>query len=224
MALSVDYLYKFVLNLIKKNQAGGVSSTEFAYHWNDAQASYQDDLLGRFQARNTGKEGANTGLIENETILTKLTPFTLPTTLTVSSGKATKPTDFIFTLALRINDEKVYQIDKDEIYWVKKNVIDPPSIAANSYYYTEYENYYSILPDTVTSVDLDYIIAPTNVVWGFTFDSEGRQVYNAGTSIQSKWDNNSNREITKRMLTNLGVSFKDKDFEEFGKSVQLMGE
>jgi hypothetical protein len=61
-------------------------------------------------------------------------------------------------------------------------------------------------------------------VWGFTYDSNDRKIYNVGTSVQPLWDNNSCREITKRMLTNLGVSFKDQDFANFGKSVQLTGE
>ncbi len=224
MSLSVDYLYQFCLSLMKKNQAGGLKSTDFYYQFNDAQSSYQSDLLGRFQARNNGKEGNNTGLIENKTILTKLTPFTKPTTLTAVNGDVEKPSDFVYTMALRIGDEKIFQIDKDQIYWVNKSVIDPPSIDDNSYYYTEYQNYYRLLPNTVTSIDLDYISTPENVVWGYTFDADGRQIYNAGTSVQSRWDDNSNREIVKRMFKNLGVSFKDNDFATFGQQVINSGE
>ncbi len=224
MALDVNYLYQFALKLIKKNQSGSLTSIEFAYHWNDAQGSYQDDLLGRFQARNNGKEGPNTGLIENETILTKLNPFTIPITLTITAGQATKPTDFIYTLALRINGFKVFQVDKDEIWSMNDDVIDPPSIAEDSYYYAEYGNYYKFFPDTVTEAELDYIGTPTDVLWNFTFDGNGRQVYTSAGSVQPVWDNNSSREITKRMLTNLGVSYKDADFMNFGKSVQATGE
>ena len=88
MALNVDYCYQFALKLIRKNQAGGLSRVEFQYHFNDAQATYQDDLLGRFQARSNGKSGANTGLIENETIMTKLTPFTKSTVIPIVGGIA----------------------------------------------------------------------------------------------------------------------------------------
>lgn len=224
MALSVDYLYQFALKLIRKNQSGSLTSVEFSYHWNDSQGSYQDDLLGRFQARNNGKEGTNTGLIENETILTKLNPFTKPTTLTIAGGQATKPTDFIYTLALRINNAKVFQVSKDQIWAMLDDVIDPASIAEDSYYYAEYQDYYKFYPDTVTAAELDYIATPTDVLWNFTFDGQGRQVYNSVGSVQPAWDNNSCREITKRMLTNIGVSYKDADFMNFGKSVQLTGE
>ena len=224
MALSTDYLYKFSLRLIKKNQAGGLTSLEFADHWNDAQGTYQDDLAGRFQARSNGKTGANTGLIENETILQKLSPFIEPVTLTISGGAATKPLGFIYRMGLRINGYDVYKINYNQISNVNHSVIDPPSEDDDMYYVVEYKDYYKFFPDTVTSAELDCMNTPPNIVWGYTFDADGRQVYNSGASTQPLWDNNSCREITKRMLTNIGVSFKDADFLNFGKSVQLTGE
>lgn len=224
MILSVDYCYQFSLKLIRKNQAGPFSNIDFQYQWNDASSAYQDDLLGRFQANNNGKSGLNTGLIENETILTKLNPFTKNTTLLVTVGNATKPDDFVYTLAIRKGNFQITPINKNQIYWVLQNVIDPPSAVDNCYYCIEYENYYSILPNTVTEIELDYISSPENVVWGYTFDADGRQIYNPGTSKQPQWDANSCREITKRMLKNLGVSFKDADFAGFGQSVIKSGE
>lgn len=224
MSLSVNYIYEYALKLIRKNQSSGLTSIEFAYHWNAAQGGYQDDLLGRFQARNNGKEGANTGLIENETILTKLTPFTKAASLTIASGQSAKPAGFIYTLALRINNAKVFNVDKDEIAAMLDDVIDPASESTDTYYYTEYEDYYKFFPATVVAADLDYISTPTDIFWNYTFDGNNRQVYSSGGSIQPVWDNNSCREITERMLKALGVSFKDQDFEQFGQSVINAGE
>lgn len=229
MALSVDYLYQFSLDLILKNQSGGLKSTAFANHWNDAQSTYFDDLVGRFQARNVSKEGNNTGLLLNETILQKLSPFTKPATLTIVAAASDKPDDFSYRLSMRINGKDCIKITHPEIAAVNGSVIDPPSTTTDKYYFTEYEDYFSFLPSTlptvtITTASLDYIAKPKNVIWGYTFDSDGRQVYNAGTSVQPEWDDFSCREITKRMLTNLGVAFKDRDFENFGKSVQTVGE
>lgn len=225
MSLSVDYIYQFALKLMKKNQAGGLGSIEFAYHWNDAQATYQDDMLGRFQARNNGKTGMNTGLIEDETVLQKLSPFTKPYSLTVTNGNADKPSDFVYRLAMRVNGSDVYKINHNQISNVNSSVIDPPSVSENKYYFVEYQNYYYFLPRIgFSAAELDYIQTPPNIVWGFTYDGEGRQVYNPGTSIQPLWDNNSCREITKRMFKNIGVSFHDKDFLSFGESVIEKGE
>jgi len=229
MALSVDYNYQYVLKLIKKNQAGGLASKDFEFQWNAEQGAYQDDLLGRFQSRSNGKSGTNTGLIEDETILQKLSAFIKPVNITITSGNADKPVDFVYRLALRINGVDVYKINHNQIANVNASVIDPPSTTTNTYYFAEYEDYYYFLPRTlptedITTAQLDYIITPPNVVWGYTFDANSRQVYNPGTSIQPLWDSNSCREICKRVLKSLGVSFKDADFQNFGQSVIQTGD
>jgi hypothetical protein len=224
MAWNVNNIYQFLLKLIKENQAGSISATEFFYYWNAEQYAYHDDLVGKWQNRNNTKEGMNTGLIQNEVIMTKLAPFTIPITLAISSGNANKPNDFIYTLALRINDTKVFKINHDQKWAVLDDVIDPPNTTENSYYYMEYEGYYSFLPNTVTSVELDYIASCTDVVWGFTLDGNRRQVYNSGTSTQPKWNQNTIVEITKRTLKQLGVSYKDSDFTAYGNSIIQTGD
>lgn len=218
MALSVDYLYSYTLNLIKKNQAGSLSSIEWARHWNGESAAYQDDLLGRFQSRSNGKSGVNTGLIENETIMQKLAPFIKNTTITVTTGNGNRPADFKYELALRINGKEVRYINHNQIASVNDNVIDTPSIALDLYYAVIYQGYYTFLPSSVTSASLDYIATPTDVLWAYTMVG-GRQVYDSGSSVQSEWDDASNREITKRVLNTLGVAYKDGDFANFGNKV-----
>ena len=203
---------------MRKNQAGSVGSVEWARHWNGESNAYQDDLLGRMQARSNGKTGMNTGLIENETILQKLAPFTKNATIAIAGGLGNRPSDFKYLLALRIGGDQVIHVNKNQIATVNDNVIDPPSEIDGAYYYTLYGDAYSFLPNTVTSADIDYIASPVDVVWGFTI-SGGRQVYNSGTSTQSQWDDASNREICKRVLSTLGIAFKDGDFANFGQHV-----
>jgi hypothetical protein len=219
MAWSTGQLFSFVEFLINKSQSLNLTPDNFFYAWNSEQRMYMSDLLGRFQARNTGKTGANTGLLENETILTKLAPFTTPVTLTVTAGNATKPSDFIYGLALRINDKEVYMIKKGQIQSVVNSVIDPPSITDNKYYGTEYLGYYQLFPSAVTSVALDYIADVRDVVYATIPDGNGRPVYDPGSSIQPQWDSLSLIEVTKRTLKSLGVHYTSQDFEQFGNSV-----
>jgi len=224
MAWSVDTIYKFILYQLRKNQAGGLKSTDFQFAWNSEQSAYQSDLLGRWQRNNNSKEGINTGLIENATIMTKLAPFTQTVPIVVVGGQAPKPADFVFAMALRINGTKVFQVDPDMIWAVNEDVIDPPSIPNNSYYYTEYQLYYSILPNSVTTVTLDYIQMVADIFWNSTLDANGRQVYNSVGSTQPLWGQNSIVDITKRCLKSLGISFKDQDFEAFGQSNIVTGD
>jgi hypothetical protein len=222
MALSVDYVYQYTLDLMNKNQAGSIDRIRWARHWNDSSTAYMDDLLGRFQSRSNGKSGINTGLIENETIMQKLAPFINNATINIAAGVGGKPAGFIYELALRINGKEVHHITHDQKAAVNDNVIDPPSIPNDKYYVVEYGGNYSFLPLTVTQAELDYVVAPTDVVWGFTLVSN-RQVYDPGTSVQPQWDNNSCREITRRVLDTLGVSYKDADFANFGNRVVNTG-
>lgn len=223
MRWNINDVYILCQKLTRKNQSAAISAGDLFYMWNSEQLMYFNDLIGRWQARANGKSGVNTGLIVNEVSLTDLAPFTTPETLTIEAGKADKPTDFEYRIALRINGQEVQFIRPDQIASVNNSIIDAPSIANNKYYATEYEGYYTFLPNTVTSADLDYIASPENVKWAFTFDADDRQVYNPGLSIQPKWQNSTIVEITKRTLNNFGVSWKDADFANYGKSAQLTG-
>lgn len=224
MSWSVNDIYELSKKLTRKNQAGGISSTDLFYMWNTEQNMYYQDVVGRWQARANGKTGANTGLVENEIVLSELAPFTIPATITVTNGEATKPNDFIYRLALRINNVDAYKINHNQIANVNGSVIDPPSTTTNTCYYVEYEDYYKFFPDTVTEIELDYLAACNDVKWGYTFDADGRQVYNAGTSVQPKWNTPTIITITKRALTNLGISFKDQDFLNYGRTAQGSGD
>lgn len=219
--MNVDYLYKYSLELVGKNQAGGLEDLRFARLWNGESSALFQDLLGRFNRVNNGKEGLQTGLIENETILQKLSGFTKTNpAITVTSGLAAKPSDFAYRLAIRVGDIDAIKINHDQIASVVGDVLgDAPSTTNGKYYYAEYEGNFKVLPITTAAIVLDYISYPVDVVWGFTRDINNRKVYNAGTSVQPVWKDAECREITERMMKKLGVPLKDGDLQRFGQSV-----
>lgn len=226
---SVDNIYKLFRFLLRENQSGSISTTDFFNAWNTEQNAYFSDLMGKWQKMNNGKTGGNTGLILNETIMTQLAPFTIAGSVAISSGSATKPDDFIYGLArrLELNGDEflVTKINHGQKWYVNNDVIDPPSVTDGTYYIIEYEDYYDILPTSATgNLQLDYVAQPVDVVWGYTWDAQNRKVYNAGLSIQPQLQTNTIIEITKRALTNFGVSYKDKDFTNFGKSNTVTGD
>lgn len=229
MVWSVNDIFELTKLLTRKNQSGSISASNLFYAWNTEQNAYHSDIVGKWQARNNGKTGTNTGLVLDEITLTKLAPFTIPVSIAVSGGKAMKPTDFIYGLARRMLVDGVEYlatlINAGQKYYVNNDVIDPPSITDNTYYILQYEDYYEILPSNSTGeLQLDYVAAPEDIKWGYTFDSKKRQVYNEGTSVQPKWNSATIQEITKRTLTTFGVSFKDKDFEQFGEKNTITGD
>lgn len=213
---NVSQIYGLSQFLINKYQSNTYSPDDLFFAWNSEQRSYMQDLLGRFQNRSNGKSGANTGLIQNETILTALSPFTKNATLTINSGNANFPANHVYTLAIRFGNYRVTYINKGQTYSVQTSVIDPPSVADNKYYFTEYAGILSFLPTSITTATIDYIEDVTDIVYGFTDDGSGIPQYNAGTSTQSKWGNLANIEITKRTLKSLGVHYTSQDFENYG--------
>jgi len=224
MSWNVNQIYEELKFLMRKSQTGNISATELFYAFNLEQNMYFQDEVGRWEARGNGKQGANSGMIRNELILTDLAPFTIPASIAIVSGKVSKPSDFIYTNDLRLNGNKIVHITNDQIPSVNKSVINPPSVANGDLYYTEYEGYYKILPQSATgNVELDYVASPIDIVWGYTFDSDGRQVYNPATSVQPKWNQSTLLVIIKRTLTNFGVSYKDADFTNFGRNAQMSG-
>lgn len=224
MFLTVDNLFTFYKQLIRKNQSSEIGNEEFENMFHVEQISYQGDLLGRFQARNNGKEGTNTGLIENETILQKLSVFIEPEkTITIVNGFADKPEDLAYRMSLRANGYDCYKINFNQRNSVLQSVIDPPSVTDNRYYFLEYGGQYEFLPATITTANIDYVKIPTKIKWGFTYDTDDYMIYNEGSSVHPQWDLASCQEIIQRMLTLTGISFKDKDFESFGKDVIATG-
>lgn len=224
MALSVDYIFQYALELVNKNQAGGLEDTRFCSLWNGEQSSYHGDLCGRFQRINNGKEGIQTGLIENETIIQKLSPFIKNTPISIVSGIGAKPSDFIYRLSLKNGNYEMIKISHDQLSSVLDDTLgDAPSITNNKYYYIEYNNGYSVYPATLTTVGLDYVCKPTDVFWNSTRDADNRKVYTPTGSVQPQWDDISCREITERMFKKLGIPFKDRDFQNFGQSVIQTG-
>lgn len=220
MALSVDYIFQYALDLVNKNQAGGLENTRFCSLWNGEQNAYHADLCGRFQRVNNGKEGIQTGLIENETIIQKLSIFIKKTAVALSAGIATKPADLIYRLSVRVGDYEAIKIMHDQISAVSLDTLgDAPSVTNNKYYYIEYNNGYTVLPSTVATINLDYVCKPTDIFWNSTRDVNNRKVYDPSGSVQPQWDDISCREITERMLKKLGIPFKDRDFQNFGQSV-----
>lgn len=224
MAWTVDKLFDFVKFLTRKNQTASITPAEFNLVWNSEQRSYMGELLGRFQPRSNSKAGQNTGLIENQTILSALAPFTTTANQSVAiTGNAAKPTDIVYLLDIRCNDQSVRMINKGQIYAMLRSLIKPPNITTGNYYGTEYDTFYKIWPSQAGSIDVDFIRNCPDVVYAYTDDANGVAQYDAGNSTQPLWKDLELQEITKRTLKQFGVSMSERTFSEFGQSNILTG-
>ena len=179
-----------MLFLTNKYQSGTISSDDLFYAWNAEQKAYIGDLLGNWHNRNNTKTGNNIGMIEDRRIRTIIAPFTITDGIDIVSSVIAKPDDFLYLLSMRIgaDENPVFEINTDQISSVSKSVIDTPSEDTGTYYYYQIQNNFILLPSVVDGiVNMDYIANPRDIVWNYTYDTDGREVYSASGSVQPLW-------------------------------------
>jgi hypothetical protein len=221
--LNVNDLYSLIKSYLNKNQAGGLNVTDFQNTFNTAQDQYFQDLVGRFQQYQPGRSIPRVGLSDNETVTTKLSPFIENGIIgPSSSGSVVKPDDFIRLLDMRYGTNKVFRVEHDKLWSALSSTIDPPS--TTNIYYVEYSTFWTVYPNTIVSITIDYLRRPARIVWNYSTDADGRYVYQSSGSVDPEWDDISTLEIATRCMKILGVHFKDGDFMQYGQSVINNGE
>jgi hypothetical protein len=217
---TVDDVYQSMLKTARKNQSGFLSRTDFEKFYNLAQYQYFNDLKGRFQ-RSTVATG---GTFNDETITTKLSPFvTTNATVIVSAGVAFKPSNFVRLQAMRTVSGKMIQlVSYDKLASRINSAIDP--LTTEAPVYIQSASSWLMFPNTVSSVVVDYLRLPIKVVWGFTVNGQGREVYNPVTSINPEWLDDDAQEIAIRALKLFGVSIKDGELIGLGEQTNVKGE
>ena len=229
---NVDVGYKFVQFLIRKNQTGDVTPTEYQMSYNTAQRDYYDFLLGRVEQFNYGKPVARVGLGMSSKIAKDLAPFKkMAVPLTVvggvapyGGGIATYPADFHYLASMTDTQyRKVERLDDTKISARLNSKIDPLT-DTSSPFYVEDKAGWRVYPNGVASVLVNYYRLPLDVYWNFTVGANGRAVYNPIGSVNPEWDDASNDEILGRAIRLMGFSFSAEDKIKFGEEVITRGE
>ena len=220
---TVDYCYSTLRFIVRKNQLGSLSPTDFQYAFNTAQRNYYDFLVGRIEQYRYDSPKPRIGLSMTDNVVSRLMPFEQTTTLTVTSGLANKPAGFNKLLSMYTsNNYRVYRIEEDRFAERYQDSIDPID-EANAFYVEQNTNW-RIYPTTLNNLTLKYLSVPNNVIWGYTTDGNGRPVYDAVNSIQPLWYDNDIDEILARAAKIVGVSLKEPTLVQFGEQVMAKGE
>ena len=220
---TVDYCYSALRFIVRKNQLGSLSPTDFQYAFNTAQRNYYDFLVGRIEQYRYDSPKPRIGLSMTDNVVTRLMPFEQSAILTVSSGLANKPAGFNKLLAMYTsNNFRVYRIEEDRFAERFQDSIDP--IDEPNAFYVEQNSNWRIYPNTLNNLSIKYLTVPTDVVWGYTIDGSGRPVYNSGTSVQPLWNDNDIDEILARAAKIVGISLKEPTLVQFGEQVMAKGE
>ena len=221
--MTVDKVYSLLKFICRKNQLGSLSPDDFAASFNIAQRNYYDLLVGRIEQYRYDKPTPRIGLSMTDNVVSRLMPFELSSSSSVSSGLVNKPTGFNKLLAMYTpNNYRVYRIEENRFAERMQDSIDP--IDEPNAFYVEQSTNWRVYPTSLTTVTLKYLTVPADVVWNYSLDGSGRPVYNPTGSVDPLWNNNDIDEIVARAAKIVGVSFKEGALTQFGEQVIAKGE
>jgi len=221
--MNVNDVYRIMRFIARKNQLESLSPNEFEFCFNSAQRNYYDFLVGRIEQYRYDKAVPRVGIAMTDNVMSRLTPFQLSATVSVTTGSATKPADFNKLLSmLTASNNRVQRVEENRLAERLNDSIDPPS--ETNAFYVEKPTAWSIYPSTIASIKVNYLKVPNNVVWGYNLDGLGRPVYSPGTSTDPLWYDNDIDEIIARACKILGISIKENALVSYGQSVINTGE
>jgi hypothetical protein len=213
-------VYKYVRFLIRENQSARLTASEFCRAYNLSQNTTFSNLLGKITV------APHIALGSNERIAERLRPFKVTeASLTVTSQIVTYPSGFQAVTAVvdATTNSDIKYVDDAKLRSRLNDSIDPIA-EANPAVFTYTSTGLKIYPSTVTGILLSYYKLPDAIVWGFTTDGNGRQVYNSSTSVNPLWDDVTNKEIIGRTVRELGISLHDTVMVQMGEQIIQQGE
>ena len=222
--MSVDEVKRLMEYIINKNQNGNFTRSDFFDVINQSQRQYQSWLLGSFQTYTPGRPIAKVELGQNSVVRQRLSPTIYRVVLTIDgSGNAPYPADYIQTdsMYMTTGNKRIRNVQQNALDSNINSVIDP--VATNPIYLIE-DTRFQFYPVTLVNSKLTYVGDAPDIVWGFTLDGNGREIYNEGTSVQPVWDDIALADIIDRALKMTGVNFQNGAVVQYANELKSSGQ
>jgi hypothetical protein len=225
MAISVDKVYKKVLSILNKESRGFLTPDEFSKIASIVQLDLLDkafhDYNRAIARQNLGRGGVGYSNIPNK-IKNRIDPFYATSSITLSSGVGSLPTTTVDSYTRSsvynivrvttqdnnsLNITEVDRVEKSKLSYLLSSPMTTPSTTFPIYYITG-ENI-NVNPNTLSSVDIDYISVPSNPVWNSTTDENGALTYSSTGSVDFTLHSSSEVDLILGILRYAGVVIKD---------------
>ncbi len=178
---------------------------------------------------------------ERQQITDKILPFIKKEIIDIdfTTGRMLYPSDYVDAVAIRAFDPvelaaalcsddppnynairqiKVKVIDNDELGdRLTSLVVNPTQARPIAVFYDSYLQFY---PVSVGSAILEYLRQPIDVVWGFTLDIYGLEVYDPTTSVNFEFDWKMTNELIVKICEYFGVSVREQDLVQYSIGMQ----
>lgn len=149
----------------------------------------------------------------NGYISDNLANFKTKATVTLTAGLGDKPADYDYrTNAATIsgtpslNNLKIEIVPEGE--WIER-LADPIDVVSATRPICAIRGQIEVSPSSLASMKLYYLKRPANMVFGYTTDGDGNNIYDSGSSTDSDWPDSTHMDIIIRGLVYAGVAMTD---------------
>lgn len=210
MPFDIGSNYKYVTDLLSKNDGVYISPEEYTRYANVSQNEMFDDFLGR-------KTTPRIVLGKNRLVDGRLLPFKRKLPTAFVSEVLTKPANcgYISAVYTTANKIPVKPLDDDRQAMVFQDPLASPN--DQDMYYVEGFTDLTLLGEEALNVTLEYYERPTDVLYA-TVDTSGRPVYDPTNSVQFQWDKAEQEELSARILMKCGLSMRDIQEVQYGQN------
>lgn len=222
--MTVDFIYELVLFICNKNQRGSITPAAFNRTINVAQYGFVAFLLGEYQKYANGRPVPAVALGMNRRVrqsLSVITEHGVPLAIN-GAGFSTYPTDHEYTDAMfTTSDKEIRYVEQHNLHWALASEVDP--IATNPIYTLE-KTGFRFYPNSLGAAKVSFVKTPPTINYGTTPDLNGRQVYEAATSVHPVWGEVDCFEIIVRALRPIGVHLQHQDVSQYANEVKNGGQ
>jgi hypothetical protein len=210
--INVNKVYRSVLSIVNKEQRGYITPDQF----NKIARQVQLDLLENtfYEYTKISLKGNKLGSVNGygdtpKNIREKLDVFSVNSTLAVTAGSITVPSNMYRLINLNISGQYAdfQEVSKQELNYIAASPLTKPTIKYPIYY--RQGDTIKIMPTSITSVSCDFIKIPDDPIWAYTTGTFGQYIYNSGSSVNFTLHPSEEVDLVIGILAYAGIAIKD---------------
>jgi hypothetical protein len=212
MAINVDKVYLSVLSIMNREQRGNITPAQFNRIARTAQLDILEGTFFEYNISMTKKQGRRVydeyGNIP-KMLKEKIDYHSVNTTLALSLGVANFPAAFYRTIGLTKDSRtiEIEEVSKSDFTYINSSPLTKPTEKFPVYF--KAGDTINVFPNTITSVDLDYIAKPADPTWAYTIGSSGQYLYDSNNSIDFELHPSDEVSLITKILMYAGVIIND---------------
>lgn len=230
--MTIDEAKKYVYAKARKNQVGNIKLADLNIYFKRAQLEIVNSLWGNIQEYQPGRPIPRKAFEMTQTISDDLAPLITTTTVyNMTSGRADKPTDFLYYINLEsdyyINPTSCIADDQFQS-WVQVDLIthgQKPDRLNSQINYPDasypiavnYGSYFQLYPDNIARVKISYLRKPVDPIWAYTM-IDSQPVYDSGNSVNFELPEGTHNSICEKVLEYFGISTRDTELYQAAES------